>query len=410
MICVIGGGPAGCMAAFAAAKQGASVRLFEQNEKLGKKWYITGKGRCNLTNDQPMDIHLQHVRRNPKFLWSAYAHYTKDDIQDFFTKRHVPVKTERGERVFPESDKSSDTIAAFEKALQKAGVTVSLHTKVESVSPAEDGFFLRTKEGNVHARAVIIATGGLSYASTGATGDGYTWAKEAGHTVTPLYPSLVGLNLEPAFPDLSGLSLRNVELTASCGKKKMSRFGELLFTNYGISGPIVLQLSAERPVPPSEFSLSLNLKPALQPHRLDARLQREAQKMQGKQMKTLLLGLLPSSLVPHVLKQAGVDETKKAAVLTAKERRRLVETMQGFRLIPGSFRGFNEAVITRGGVSVREIESGSMMSKKMPGMFFAGEVLDVDADTGGYNLQIAWSTASLAGSAAAKFVQAGGAE
>lgn len=407
MIIVIGGGPAGCMAALTAAGLGAEVHLLEQNEKIGKKWYITGKGRCNLTNNQDMQSHLLHVRRNPKFLLGPYARYTKDDIQKFFEARRVPMKVERGDRVFPVSDKSSDTIAAFEAALREVGVRISLQTRVTEIVPAQGGFTVQTSDGPLVAKAVIVATGGLSYPTTGATGDGFRWAKTMDHTVTPLVPSLVGVNLKDPYRDLSGLSLRNVRLQAAWGKKRKKWFGELLFTHYGLSGPIVLQMSAERPLPESDFLLSMNLKPALQPDVLDARLLREANESPGKEIQTLMERLLPSSLVQYVLEAANVDGRKKAAVMTVKDRQKLTGTLQAFPLHPAGFRGFNEAVVTRGGIHTKEVDAKTMMSKKQEGLFFAGELLDLDADTGGYNMQIAWSTGFVAGESAAMYVQKG---
>ena len=403
MILVIGGGPAGCMAALSAAIQGAPVILLEQNEKIGKKWYITGKGRCNLTNDADMSMHLSHIRRNPKFLMGAFARYTKEDIKRFFISCCVAVKTERGERVFPVSDKSSDTISAFQRALKEAGVQILLNTKVDQIEKKEDYFTVQAKGKEYRARAVIIATGGLSYPVTGSTGDGYRWAKHFGHRIKPLYPSLVGLNLLHPYPDLSGLSLRNIRLEAKWGKKAKEWFGELLFTHYGISGPVVLQMSAEAPVPFAAFPLYLNFKPALHAEQLSARIQREVDKDPLKEIGTIANRLLPQSLVPHVIRAAGIDPKTRGAVFTAKDRRKLTDTLLHFPLDVGSFRGFSEAIITRGWVFVQEVDAKSMQSKKVEGLYFCGEVLDIDADTGGYNMQIAWSTGFVAGTHAAGF-------
>lgn len=402
---VIGAGASGALAAMTAADGGLRVLLLEQNEKLGKKIYITGKGRCNLTNAQEMDLHLQHIHRNPKFLYSAYRAFTQNDIVRLFESLGVPCKVERGDRVFPVSDKSNDINTALEKGLRRSGAEVLYHTQVIGVTRTENGFLVSTKNGSLACCAVVIATGGLSYPTTGATGDGYRIAKTFGHTVTPLSPSLVGLTLkDPWVPDLAGVTLKNVKLVVQ-GKKPIEKFGELLFTHYGISGPIVLQMSAILPTDCENIPMVINLKPALTADTLDDRMQREIKAQPKVQMSNLMRRLLPQSLIPVVLAQAGIHPETVACQLEKTQRARLVESLCELRIHPTHFRGFNEAVVTRGGVSCKEIQPQTMMSKKQDGLFFCGELIDVDADTGGYNLQIAWSTGYVAGKGAVEYCQ-----
>ncbi len=404
VIAVIGGGPAGCLAAIKASENGAEVHLFEQNDKIGKKLYITGKGRCNLTNAKPVESHIAHIHRNPKFLYSSYARFSQDDIVRFFEDHGLPMKTERGDRVFPVSDKSSDVIRTLDSALRQAGVKVHLNEKITSVKKSESGFHIGTNSKNSTVDSVVIATGGLSYPTTGALGDGYRFAEAFGHHVTPLTPALVGLQIKGDWcKERSGLTLKNVSLIAKWAKKPKEFFGELLFTHYGISGPIVLTLSSVIPSPTQEFSLFLNLKPALSPETLTERIGREIENHKKSQLSTLMRSLLPQSLIQPVLEGIQLDPSMRTVSLTEKEIAQIVHILQNFPLEPDGFRGFNEAVITRGGVDVKGIDAKTMMSKQVEGLFFAGEILDTDAETGGYNLQIAWSTGALAGASAAAF-------
>lgn len=406
-IIVIGGGAAGMMAAIAAAKEGASVLLLEKNEKLGKKIYITGKGRCNVTNACDTEDLLKNVVTNRRFLYSALYSFTNIQTMDFFENCGVPLKTERGERVFPVSDKSSDIISGLARCMQQEGVTVRFHATVNKVC-VTDGIVTGVELQNgelLSCDACIVATGGLSYASTGSTGDGYTFAKLCGHTVTECYPSLVGLKItEPFAKELEGLSLKNVSLKAMQGKKVLyDGFGELLFTADGISGPLVLSASAvvTDKFSKGEITVSLDLKPALSKEELDARILRDFEEAKNKQFRNALDKLLPQRLIRVIIGLCKIPEEKQVNSVTKQERAALVDVLKGMELHIKKTGGFNEAVITRGGVSVKEVNPSTMESKLTGGLYFAGEVLDVDALTGGYNLQIAWSTGYLAGSCAA---------
>lgn len=406
-IIVIGGGAAGMLAAITAAEQGASVVLLEKNEKLGKKIYITGKGRCNLTNACETEELLKKIVTNRRFMYSALYGFSNEDTIRFFEESGLPVKIERGERVFPVSDKSSDVIQVLEKRLIKAGVTIRFHSEVNRVLTEENkvtGVELKSGE-RLLCDACIVATGGLSYASTGSTGDGYTFAKLCGHTVTECYPSLVGLKItEPFAKELEGLSLKNVSLSAKQGKKELYKdFGELLFTAEGVSGPLVLSASAvitDR-LSQGEVVLSLDLKPGLSKEELNARILRDFEEAKNKQFKNALDKLLPQRLIRVIIALSGISEEKQVNAVTKEERAALVELLKGMPMHVKRTGGFSEAVITRGGVSVKEVNPSTMESKLTGGLYFAGEVLDVDALTGGYNLQIAWSTGYLAGSSAA---------
>ena len=403
---IIGGGAAGMMAAAAAAGDGHEVHLFEKNEKLGKKVYITGKGRCNVTNACPQEDFFQNVVTNGKFLYSSFYGFTNEDIMGFLEKEGCPLKIERGQRVFPVSDKSSDVIRAFSRCLDRLGVKVHLHEEVESLL-TEDGrcVGIRLKKGGREERfdRVIVATGGLSYPSTGSTGDGYRFAAENGHKVTELSPALVPF--ETAEEDaklLQGLALKNVEATVYRGKKVLYReFGEMLFTHFGVSGPVLLSASSygAKYIRKEPLVLSIDLKPALSEEQLDARLVREFDAQQNKQFKNTLGGLLPAKLIPVMVARSGIDPEKRVNEITRQERRQLLGAMKNFRFTLTKLRGYNEAIITQGGVSVKEINPATMESKLVPGLYFAGEVLDLDAVTGGFNLQIAWSTGWAAGKA-----------
>ena len=404
-ILVAGGGAAGMMASLFAARSGADVTLLEHNEKLGKKVYITGKGRCNLTNDCDTDTFLSQVPRNPRFLYSALNFFGPRDMEALLESAGCPVEVQRGRRVFPRSEKASDVTKALSALLRDAGVRVRLGADVCAlrmqdgrISGAElrDGAFLP-------ADAVILCTGGASYPSTGSTGDGYRLAAEAGHTVFPPLPVLVGLETEEDWPArLQGLSLRNVTLTLSRGKKKLySELGEMLFTHYGISGPLVLEASCHLPDPARGAALSVDLKPGLNAEQLDARLLRDFAAAGKKLLRNELPALMPASLAEVFPGICGLPRDLPCSQVTAPQRRQLAEALKALPLTVRSPRPVEEAVVTRGGVSVREIDPATMQSKIVPGLYFAGELIDVDAHTGGYNLQIAWSTGALAGRSAA---------
>ncbi len=396
---VIGGGASGLMASYAAAKSGHEVILLEKNEKLGKKIYITGKGRCNLTNDCAPDEFLQNVVRGGKFLTGAIYRFSPDDMMKFAEENRLPLKVERGARVFPVSDRASDVTKMLERACIGCGVEIRLHTEVLKIN-MEEGTVrgVTTADGEISADAVIVATGGLSYPSTGSTGDGYRFASEAGHTVIDRVPSLTGIEADGTLPAV-GVTLKNVVLTAKRGGKVIfSQMGELLFTHYGISGPLALSLSAlVNRIPAREIALTLDLKPALSEKMLDERLVRDLAARSKEQMKSVLRGLLPAGVVQIVLAAANIPAGKVANSLTREERKALLGALKSFPIAMRGLRGFNEAVVTSGGVSLAEIDPRTMQSKKVRGLYFCGEVLDVDAFTGGFNLQIAFSTGYAAG-------------
>lgn len=406
-VIVIGGGAAGMMAAVTAAEQGAKVVLLEKNEKLGKKLYITGKGRCNVTNACDTEALFKNVVTNSRFLYSAFYTFTNENTMDFFRECGVPLKIERGDRVFPVSDKSSDVIAGLAQKLQQVGVKVRYQAEVNKVCTEEGritGVMLQNGE-TLLCDACIVATGGISYTSTGSTGDGYTFAKLCGHTIKDCYPSLVALKIaEPFAKEVEGLSLKNVRLKVTQGKKELyNEFGEMLFTANGVSGPLVLSASAviTDKLSEKETVLSLDLKPALSKEELDSRILRDFEEAKNKQFKNALDKLLPARLIRVIIEMSGIPEEKQVNSVTKQERNALVELLKGMKLHVTGTGGFNEAVITRGGVSVKEVNPSTMESKLVHGLYFAGEVLDVDALTGGYNLQIAWSTGYVAGSCAA---------
>lgn len=405
-VAIIGGGAAGMTAAAAAAKAGHRVRLYEKNEKLGKKIYITGKGRCNLTNACETEEMFAAVVRNPKFLYSSFYGFTNRDMMALMEENGCPVKVERGERVFPSSDKSSDVIRALSRILDEHNVAVHLGEEVETPVWEEGqikGIILKKGRCFVPADQVIVATGGLSYPSTGSTGDGYGFALRAGHTVTDLSPALVPFEVKErdVARDLQGLSLRNVQIQVRKGEKvRYEAFGEMLFTHFGVSGPVILTASSyvTDDIKEGELILSVDLKPALTREQLDNRLLRDFQEMKNKQFKNSLSRLLPSRLIPVVVERSRIVPEKSVNGITRKERDYLAGIVKDFRLTLTGLRDYREAIITRGGVSVRQINPKTMESKLVRGLYFAGEVLDLDAVTGGFNLQIAWSTGYLAGS------------
>ena len=406
-VIVIGGGAAGMMAACMAAIEGAQVTLLEKNEKTGKKIYITGKGRCNLTNACQREEFLENVITNPKFLYSAFAQLDNQAVMNFFEKAGCRLKTERGDRVFPVSDHSSDVIAALNGELKKNRVQVMLHTEVSELLLEEGSIkgVLLSDGKKLHADAVIIATGGRSYESTGSTGDGYRFAKQAGHTIKDLRPSLVPFVVKEEWcKKLQGLSLKNVAVTLKKEKKKIYEgFGEMIFTHFGVSGPLILSASSfyTAKYNGQEVLLTIDLKPAMDREQLDKRILRDFEENAGKQFKNALDKLLPAKLIPVMVELSGIDPHKKTSEVTKKERSRLVELFKELKLTVNGCRGYGEAIITGGGVNVKEIDPKTMGSRLVNGLYFAGEVMDVDALTGGFNLQIAWSTGALAGKSAA---------
>ena len=408
-VIVIGGGAAGMMAALFSAREVARTVLIEHNEKLGKKVYITGKGRCNVTNAAEMDQFMRSILRNPRFMYAAFNHLDNRGLMALIESLGVPLKVERGDRVFPVSDKSSDIIHALSRELARLGVDIRLNTGVGSLI-VRDGACAGVRLSNgeaVEADAVIVATGGLSYPTTGSTGDGYRFAESAGHTVKPTLPALVPIETKESWPaNLMGLSLKNVRLSAFApgkkGEKKLySEMGEMLFAHFGITGPLVLTLSSLLPDDLAGVRLSIDLKPALDEQTLEARLLRDFKQLSRKQLISVMDGLEPHSLAEQLLKLTGLSPAQPVNAVTAEQRKRLLAIIKDVPLTPKALRGYNEAVVTRGGVDVREINPSTMESKRLPNLYFAGEVMDVDATTGGFNLQIAFSTGALAGSSAA---------
>lgn len=409
-VIVVGGGAAGMFAAIAASKNGHQVTLYEKNEKLGKKIFITGKGRCNITNAADMEELFDAVVTNSKFLYSSFYGYTNQNVIDFFEDAGVPVKIERGNRVFPISDHSSDVIRALEREMKKVGVKVCLNTEVKSVE-AEKGKFNKVvlKDTTTQtADACIVATGGLSYRSTGSTGDGFRFAENVGHKVTQCFPSLVPMETkEPWICELQGLSLRNVEAKILDGKKELYKdFGEMLFTHFGVSGPLIISASSyvgkkfmDKNGQKKELTLEIDLKPALTEEQLDQRVLRDFEENHNRQFKNAITKLFPTKLIPVMLELGGIDPEKKVNSIEKEERKQFVHLIKHFRMTLTGLRDYPEAIITKGGVNVKEIDPGTMESKLVKGLYFAGEVLDLDALTGGFNLQIAWSTGYAAGNA-----------
>lgn len=401
-VIIIGGGAAGMMAAYQAAKCGNEVSLYEKNEKLGKKIFITGKGRCNVTNACEIEELLDHVVTNKEFLYSGFYSFTNDAMMELLEELGCPLKVERGNRVFPVSDHSSDVIAALQRGLRKENVDIYFNTTVKKIL-IEDGIVtgVRLASGDtVKADKVVVATGGMSYQATGSTGDGYGFARKAGHKVTKLTPALVPFEIKEDYcKQLMGLSLRNVAVTMTAdGKKIYEDFGEMLFTHFGISGPVVLSASSYiGRYQGKELKFIIDLKPALTKEQLDHRVLKDFNKALNKDFVNSLDHLLPKKLIPVMIELSGISEHKKVNEITKKERERFVSLLKHLELTITGVRGFKEAIITQGGVNVKEIDPGTMESKKIKGLYFAGEVLDLDAVTGGFNLQIAWSTGYLAG-------------
>ncbi len=398
---VIGGGAAGLFAALTAAQKGNEVILIEKNEKLGKKIYITGKGRCNLSNYVGVSEFMNNVVSNPKFLFGALNNLSPEQTYEFFENAGLKLKVERGKRVFPLSDKASDVTAVLERQIKRLGVKITLNTKVLDVL-TEDGrvYGVKTESGVITADSVIVCTGGLSYPATGSDGDGYRFAKESGHKVTPLFPSLVGLELHgDEFKKAQGLSLKNVAVKVLSGDKTVYKdFGEMLFTHYGVSGPVILSASCMiARLKKSDLRLVVDLKPALDVKVLDERLQREFKERNLCDLYNAMRSVLPKSLIEIVLHRASLNAKKRCCDVTKEERERLCVLLKNMEFTVTGTRGFDEAIITSGGVDVKEINPKTMESKLIKGLFFAGEVLDVDAFTGGFNMQIAFSTGYTAG-------------
>ena len=406
-VCIVGGGAAGLMAAYAAGKNGHKVTLIEKNEKLGKKIYITGKGRCNFTNDVAPDSFLQNVVRGERFLRGVIYSFSPTDTISFFEQFGLSVKIERGNRAFPVSDHASDVTKTLEKACKSVGVCIKLNEKVTNITctmpdiiPMCDIVQVQTDKDSYHFDVVIIATGGISYPSTGSTGDGYTFAKAFGHKITDLKAGLCGLNLEGNMhAPLQGLALKNVAFCVKNGQKTVfNGLGELLFTHFGISGPLVLSASSLiNRLPLSSLQASIDLKPGLDEQTLDKRLLRDFEKYKNKQVFNALIELLPQKLIETVLRCCNIPREKAVNAITKEERGRLVQVLKNLPVKIKSLRGFEEAIITSGGVDVSQINPKSMASKVCSAIKFCGEVLDVDAFTGGFNLQIAFSTGFAAG-------------
>lgn len=401
-VIVVGGGAAGMMAAIQSARKGNQVLLLEKNERLGKKLFITGKGRCNVTNGCDIEELFGKVVTNHRFLYSSFYSFTNQDAIDFFEELGVPLKRERGERIFPVSDHSSDVIRALDKEMDRLGVDVRLNAEVKNLLIEDDRIIgIKMANGKTEkADAVIVTTGGLSYPSTGSTGDGFRWAKDAGHKVTELTPSLVPVHIKEEWcKQMMGLSLRNTGFKAMVGKKKIyEEQGELLFTHFGISGPVVLSFSAyANKYLEKGITVILDLKPAMSKEQLDARILRDFADKINKQFKNSLDDLLPKKMIPIIIERSAISPEKKVNEITKEERNRLVTLLKEFDLTVTGLGNWREAIITKGGIAVKEVDPSTMESKMVDGLYFAGEILDLDALTGGYNLQIAWSTAYLAG-------------
>ena len=402
-VIVVGGGAAGMMAAIAASNNGNKVILVEKNEKLGKKVYITGKGRCNLTNSCEIEDLFKNIVHNGKFMYSSIYGFDNQATIEFFENIGLKIKYERGNRVFPESDHSSDVIKVLQNELHRRNVDIKLNTEVKSII-VEDGIAggVRLKNDDIRADVVIVATGGISYPSTGSTGDGIKWAENTGHKVKPLIPSLVPFETKEKFvADLMGLSLRNVEASIYDSKNKLlyKEFGEMLFTHFGVSGPIIISASAvvnERLIK-ENLKLYIDLKPAMSREELDKRVLREFEIYKSKQFKNAVTALFPGKLTPVMVELSGIDPDIKVCEITAAKRNEFVSLIKKMPLTLTGMRGFDEAIVTRGGVSIKDINPKTMESKVIKGLYFAGEMIDVDAYTGGFNLQVAWSTGIAAG-------------
>ncbi len=406
-VIVIGAGPAGLMAAIQAAKNSDNnVTIIEKNEKIGKKLFITGKGRCNITNASDLDNIFSNIVTNKKFLYSAFYTFTNDQVIDFFEELGLRTKVERGNRVFPVSDKSSDVISFLSNELKRLSINLVLKTKVERINISDKEKKVQSvtldNKNTIKADKIIVATGGNSYQTTGSNGDGYKLLKDLGHTINDIYPALVPLEVkEDNIKQLQGLSLKNIEASLIIGKKVVYKeFGEMLFTHFGVSGPALLSGSSyitKDLAKGNLVKLSIDLKPALTEKQLDDRILRDFSELTNKDYKNSLDKLLPKKLIPIVIERSEINPNKKVNEITKEERRQLIETIKNFSFTISKTRGFNEAIITKGGINVNEINPANMESKIVSGLFVIGELLDIDALTGGYNLQVAWSTGYLAG-------------
>lgn len=398
-VIVIGGGPSGMMAAIAASSRGDEVLLLEKNEKLGKKLYITGKGRCNITNDCDNKTFISNICTNPKFMLGAINKFDTASTQKFCTDNGLKIKVERGNRVFPLSDKSSDVIKLFEKKLNESKVQVQLNSTVSKIEIADNKVVgVWVGEELLKCEKVIVATGGISYPGTGSTGDGYKFAKDAGHNVTPLYPALVGINLAENVSEFAGITLKNV----SCkilrdGKVLCEEQGEMLWTHTGVSGPIILTLSSKINKLSGLLKLSIDLKPALDEKTLDNRFLRDFERNNNKEFKNAICDLTVKALIPLIIERSGINPDKKVNQITKEERAKLVRITKNLEWTVKGLCGISGAIVTSGGVDVKQINPKNMQSKLVQGLFFAGEVIDVDALTGGFNIQIALSTGYVAG-------------
>ncbi|MBQ8334107.1 MAG: NAD(P)/FAD-dependent oxidoreductase [Clostridia bacterium] len=404
-VAVIGCGAAGMMAAVTAAESGASVTVYERNPFAGKKLRITGKGRCNVTNNcTPQEV-MEAVSGNPKFLYGVLNRFTPADTMAWFENAGVPLKTERGRRVFPVSDKAADIQNAMVKRMRESGVNVKYNVRVSSVEECADGIRVNYENTSEIYDAVILATGGISYPTTGSTGDGHKMLAKLGVKITQLKPSLVPVVTEENLYDLSGLTLKNVRLTVTHdGNAVYTEQGEMLLTHFGVSGPLVLTASANmQKYPVDSYRMAIDFKPALSEEELDRRLLSDFAKYSARDFVNSLGDLLPVKLIPYVVRQCGIDPHKKTGEITREERRALLETLKGYPLTPKSFRPIDEAIITSGGVEIKEINPKTMELKNHPGIFVCGELIDVDAYTGGYNLQLAFSTAVAAGKSAGEW-------
>jgi len=400
---IIGGGPAGMMAAVSAAKNGHEVTIYEKNEKLGKKLYITGKGRCNITNACDMEELFLNVPRNNKFLYSAFYTFSNENVMEFFKEQGLDIKIERGNRVFPVSDHSSDVISVLKRCLKELGVKVELLKTVKKIeiNEAKVTAIVLENEKKILTDAVIIATGGFSYQATGSTGDGYLFAKETGHEVTPVRPSLVPIETKEDYvKELQGLSLKNVSVSIYDHKKKIfEQNGEMLFTHFGISGPLVLSASSiiNDQIQKEHLRMEIDLKPALSEEQLDKRILRDFEENINRQFKNSIQKLFPAKIIPVMIELSEIDPEMKIHEITKEQRLAFVKKIKAFPITLVQLREFNEAIITRGGVRTKDINPSTMESKHVSNLYFAGEVIDCDAYTGGFNLQIAWSTGYLAG-------------
>lgn len=399
-VAVIGAGPAGIMAAISASDKGHNVTLFEKNDRIGKKLFITGKGRCNITNASPIEDFFNNIMSNKEFMYSSLYTYTNKDILKLLNENGLKTKVERGNRVFPQSNKSSDVINVFWKLLKERNVDIRLNSNIKIIEREKDKFKIKVNNNIYIYDNVILCTGGISYPKTGSDGEGLRLAKELGHNITPLLPSLVPIEVHDSYiKKLQGLSLRNVEITAkSNGKKIYSDFGEMVFTHYGISGPIVISMSTYLyKYLDSEINIYIDLKPALDFEKLDNRILRDFDKYNNKFVKNSLDDLLPMKLREPILNKANIDLNKPVHQITKEERKKLLDLLKGLPMTFKGFRNISEAIVTSGGIDTLEIDPSTMESKIIEGLYFAGEIIDIDALTGGYNLQIAYSTGYLAG-------------